>query len=366
MMKRLLIVPGAGRILTRVSGRPLLDYLERRYRRAVDSAVLVVSSSTSDAIRARLAAFGLNAAVVSQPDDAGEVDAILRAAPSVLAARPDRVWITWYDQIAIRPETIARLQALEQRDPDADVILPMARVHEPDTHFEFDDIGRVSTLLRRQQGDPMPAEGISHTGLFSLSRRAFLEDLRWFSADAKDFVPFLEGRKVVRFPAAADEAPGAAAPHIHPRVSIVPAGDGMRDRIARAAADFILIHDAGVECTGDETARMLQVLRDSDADIVHASRHITRRAAWSVAGSLIALAYSRKYLTDIRAPLRLYPKSLLLAMDLQNTGPGLGYEMLAKSLARGMRIVEVPVSEFAGIRAEGRKTGLKDWFRALR
>nr|MBA3950126.1 glycosyltransferase family 2 protein [Acidobacteriota bacterium] len=52
--------------------------------------------------------------------------------------------------------------------------------------------------------------------------------------------------------------------------------------------------------------------------------------------------------------------------DLQTTGFELDHEMTAKALRRGMKIVEVPISYFPRSRAEGKKIGVKDWFRAFR
>lgn len=461
-MKRLLIVPAAGRgsrlasaapkVLTRVAGRPMLDHLERLYRKVVNDTVVIAHPSFSAAVRSRLAAFGWKAQVLEQSEPTGMLDAILLAAPAVLAAKPDRVWITWCDQIAMRPESIARMMALEARDPDAGVIMPTSRSPEPYTHLELDDTGTVTRFLQRREGDTMPADGLSDAGFFSLSRRAFLEDLRWFAQETasgrgtseRNFVPFVVGQRLVTFPVTPIEATGVntpeelalVEPHVRPRVSIIiPAyneerfigtlleritavdlaplgfereiivvddrstdrtaeivaaidgvtlirmpvnggkGRAVREGIARASGELILIQDADLEYDPADYRPMLQALKDSGADIVYGSRYLRagRHAQQSLAAylggrslSLIALAFTGRYLTDTVTALKLYPRSLLLDMDLRTTGFELDHEMTAKALARGMTIVEVPISYFPRSRAEGKKIGLKDWFRALK
>ena len=461
-MKRLLIIPAAGRgsrlgssapkVLTRVSGRPMLDHLESLYRRSVGDLVVVAHPSFSREVRTRLAAFGWRGTVVEQAEPTGMLDAILLAAPAVLASQPDRVWITWCDQIAMRPESIARMRALEARDPDADVIMPVAHGPEPYTHLEFDETGHVTTFLQRREGDPMPVEGTSDAGFFSLSRRAFLEDLRWFASEGqqgsgtaeRNFVPFIVGRRVATFPVTPLEATGINTPeelrliesHLRPRISIViPAyneerfigtllerirqvdiaslgfdreiivvddcskdrtaeivaavegvtlvrmsvnggkGRAVREGIARATGELILIQDADLEYDPQDYRQMLQALRDSGADIVYGSRYLKtgKHAQQSFAAyaggrslSLIGWAFTGRFLTDTVTAYKLYPRSVLLAMDLETTGFELDHEMTAKSLARGLKIVEVPISYHPRSRAEGKKIGLKDWFRALR
>lgn len=472
-MTRLLIIPAAGRgsrlggdvpkVLAPVAGRPMLDHLERLYRHAVGHVVVVTHPSFSSRVRARLAAFGWGATVVEQASPTGMLDAILLAAPEVLARQPDRVWITWCDQIAIRPETIRRVQELEMRDREAGVIMPTARSVDPYIHFSFDETGRVTSLLQRREGDAMPAEGQSDAGFFSLSRRAFLEDLRWFAGHGatgagtaeRNFLPFLVDRRIVTIPVQPFEAIGvntpddarAVEPHVRPRLSIVvPAfnearfigtlleriiavdldalgfdreivvvddcstdgtaeivagvpgvtlvrmpvnggkGRAVREGIARASGDFVLIQDADLEYDPQDYRQMLTALQAGSADVVYGSRYLKRPGDGIVANlmsgkhpqqslpaylggqslSFIGAAFTGRYLTDTVTALKLYPRSVLVDMQLQTSGFELDHEMTAKTLARGLRIVEVPVSYFPRSRAEGKKIGLKDWFRALK
>jgi hypothetical protein len=60
------------------------------------------------------------------------------------------------------------------------------------------------------------------------------------------------------------------------------------------------------------------------------------------------------------------PRTLLDELDLQTTGFELDHEITSKVLARGCRIVEVPIQYFPRSREEGKKIGAKDWVRGLR
>jgi hypothetical protein len=53
-------------------------------------------------------------------------------------------------------------------------------------------------------------------------------------------------------------------------------------------------------------------------------------------------------------------------VDLQTTGFELDHEITSRLLARGLKIVEVPIRYAPRSREEGKKIGLRDWFIALR
>lgn len=315
-MTRLLIVPAAGSILTRVSGRPRLDHLERLYRRAAGQAVLVAPKAAADAIRARLAAFGLSAAVIDQPEPASLVDQILLAAPGVLASGADRIWITWCDRVAIGPGTITRLRELEERDPDAEAIVPILEEHADG--IERDETGRLSGL---------PPDATA--GLFSLSRRAYLEDLRWYAPEATDFLPFFHGRRVATF---------AATPvaDVSPRVSIVANGRGLRDRVIRSGADLILLHEEDVRFRSEDQDTLIRALMDAQADLV-------------VGGG----------------PLMLCPRTLLLNMDLEGESAGLARAIERRALRVGMTIARVEVLAARAAETARRANPVMAWLQRL-
>jgi hypothetical protein len=71
------------------------------------------------------------------------------------------------------------------------------------------------------------------------------------------------------------------------------------------------------------------------------------------------------YLTDTVTALKLFPRTLLPSLSLETKGFETDHEITAKVLARGLRIVEVPVRYKPRSREEGKKIGLRDWFVAV-
>ena len=220
-MTRLLIVPAAGRgsrlggsrpkPLVEVNGRTMLDHLADLYRPHVHHVVVVAHPDFAGEIAAWARAQG-NASVVTQQHPTGMLDAILLAAPVVLARDPQAIWITWADQIGVLPATVERLAAAGAQRPEPAVALPTVRRADPYTHFERDAAGRLSRFLQRREGDPMPGEGESDMGLFALARTTFDRDLAEYAGTVvpaagtgeRNFVPFVpwlaQRKPVVTFP----------------------------------------------------------------------------------------------------------------------------------------------------------------------
>jgi len=94
-------------------------------------------------------------------------------------------------------------------------------------------------------------------------------------------------------------------------------------------------------------------------------RHAKQSLAAYLGGrslSLVMLACTGHYITDTVTALKLFPRTLLPSLALETTGFETDHEITAKVLARGLRIVEVPVSYFPRSKEEGKKIGLADWF----
>jgi bifunctional UDP-N-acetylglucosamine pyrophosphorylase / glucosamine-1-phosphate N-acetyltransferase len=221
-MNRALIIPAAGvgsrlrsslpKVLFPVNGRPMLDYLFALYGAEVQRVVLVVRPVHLAQVREACAAAApvpCDFAVQEQPT--GMLDAILLARDSLASDPPERVWITWCDQITIRPETVDRLR----REHAPALVLPTAMRREPYIHLARDPAGRITHVLHRREGDAMPDEGETDAGLFSLSRAAYFDLLPAFAAEPTPhgaatrernflpFIPWLHARAEVRtFPCA--------------------------------------------------------------------------------------------------------------------------------------------------------------------
>jgi len=209
----------------------MLDWLLDLYRGVIDRAIIVVHPSFADQIRAYGETTGARLEYQVQATPTGMLDAILRAAPTVASSDASRILITWCDQVAIHPQTVARLTTLSDTQPAAALVMPTARQSDPYIHLDRDTTGRIVRVLHRREGDRLPPAGESDMGLFSLSRDAFLNDLASFASSAgtggatgeRNFLPFIpwiaaQG-EIVTFPCVdAIEAVGVNTPEELQRV----------------------------------------------------------------------------------------------------------------------------------------------------
>lgn len=231
---RVIVLPAAGtgsrlgsplpKVLHPVAGRPMLAHLAALHRPWIDRWHVVVRPDDRPAVEAACAALDLPATLHVQPEPIGMLDAVLRPLDAVRADAPAGVWITWCDQVGIRPETLARLAGAPAGGTT--VTLPTCRRAEPYIHFDRDEAGRIAYVRHRREGEAMPAIGEGDAGLFALSAAAYLDELPRYAAapDAaggvtgeRNFLPFLvwieRTGRVTTFPCLdADESIGVNTP----------------------------------------------------------------------------------------------------------------------------------------------------------
>ena len=152
-------------------------------------------------------------------------------------------------------------------------------------------------------------------------------------------------------------------------------GAAVREGITRATGDYLIIQDADLEYDPQDYLPMMQAILDRRADVVYGSRYVGRgrHAGQSLMAylggrslSLVGWAMTGLYLTDTVTALKLFPRALLPSLNLETRGFETDHEITAKVLARGLRIVEVPVRYMPRSREEGKKIGARDWFVAVR
>ncbi|MEO7276315.1 MAG: NTP transferase domain-containing protein [Vicinamibacterales bacterium] len=220
----LLVIPAAGvgsrlraavpKALALVGGRPMLDWLIELYQPHVSALALVVSPSHAGWIgdHARRVAT-LPVDVFQQAQPTGMLDAVLAARPAVEHSLASRIWVTWCDQIAIDPRTLANLA--DARYAHTALTMPTVWRRKPYIHFDRDAAGRISYVRQRREGDEMPHRGEGDAGVFNFSRAAYLDDL---CAYASTLVPgaMTGERNLLPFiPWLAQRAPVATFPCAH-------------------------------------------------------------------------------------------------------------------------------------------------------
>lgn len=205
----MLLIPAAGRgtrlggsqpkLLTPVAGRAMIDWILDRHTRFVQSIVIVVNPADTSKVHQHLDDRYIDIRLVEQPTPTGMLDAILLGASAVRVAKPQRVWMTWCDQVGISASTVNALAELDAASPAPEVILPVAQQRSPYIHFDRTADGRLTRVRQRREGDDMPSTGTSDSGLFSLSIDAFERWLPDYAATAasapctgeRNFLPFL-------------------------------------------------------------------------------------------------------------------------------------------------------------------------------
>jgi bifunctional UDP-N-acetylglucosamine pyrophosphorylase/glucosamine-1-phosphate N-acetyltransferase len=221
-MSRLLIIPAAGRgsrlrtdlpkPLYPVAGKPLIDYVLDLYQEQVDHIVLVLHSSFADQVEAHCQARMASIEIALQHNADGMLPAILLAHGNVTRHQPDHVWISWCDQIAVRHGTIDRLAQISEGELAPAMTIPTVTRPKPYIHFERNSAGTISQVLQRREHAAMPQVGEGDSGVFCLTRSAYLEDLVAFSkqvvpgtgtgeANFLPFIPWLAAKaRVETFP----------------------------------------------------------------------------------------------------------------------------------------------------------------------
>jgi bifunctional UDP-N-acetylglucosamine pyrophosphorylase/glucosamine-1-phosphate N-acetyltransferase len=208
-VERLLIVPAAGagtrlgmsvpKLLVPVDGVPMISRVLGLYADLASRAVIVVQPAALPDVRQGITKTPMPVDFVAQEQPTGMLDAILLAAPFVERWRPNRVWITWCDQIALLPTTLEKLRDVDDAVPAPALALATCRTRDPYVHLQRDSSGRITRVLHRREGDDLPDIGESDAGLFDLSLTAFSNELPAYAArpqigkrtGERNFVPFV-------------------------------------------------------------------------------------------------------------------------------------------------------------------------------
>ncbi len=142
-------------------------------------------------------------------------------------------------------------------------------------------------------------------------------------------------------------------------------GAAIRTGLSRARGDLVLIQDADLEYNPTEWPRLLEPILAGEAQVVYGARFIQERLSprFCLESRLLALATNLLYDTSLRDMLtgyKVFDRRVLDSIVLESDGFEFEPEVTAKTLRRGHRIHEVPISYVSRRRAEGRKYTWKD------
>ncbi len=162
-------------------------------------------------------------------------------------------------------------------------------------------------------------------------------------------------------------------------------GEAVKTGIKHATGDYIIIQDADLEYDPDDYVPMIKELLSDEVSVVYGSRYLKypdkgklvnlitskhRKQSWGAylggqSLSFVGLFFTGHYISDTVTALKLFKRDAIKALELETCGFELDHEISSKILACGYSINEVPIKYFPRSKEEGKKIGLKDWFKAL-
>ena len=144
-------------------------------------------------------------------------------------------------------------------------------------------------------------------------------------------------------------------------------GAGVRNGIARATGDIIIIQDADLEYDPRDYPTLIRPIQEGRVKVVYGSRFIGPRKNmlflhW-IGNQLLTLITNILFdstLSDMETCYKVLRADLAKSLNLKSDGWGIDPEITAKVLKRGNRIFEVPISYYGREYYEGKKISWRD------
>lgn len=151
-------------------------------------------------------------------------------------------------------------------------------------------------------------------------------------------------------------------------------GAALRTGFAAARGPYVIVQDADLEYDPAEYPRLLAPVLQDKADVVYGSRFAGSSAHrvlyfWHSAGNrfitLLSNMFSNVNLTDVETCYKLFRKSVLDQITIEEDRFGFEVEITAKVSRRKARMYEVGISYYGRTYDEGKKIGWRDGVRAV-
>ena len=151
-------------------------------------------------------------------------------------------------------------------------------------------------------------------------------------------------------------------------------GAAVRTAIAAASGDICLIQDADFEYNPADIPSLLLPFAEEGADAVFGSRYMSapyrralmyRHTLMNKGLTTLSNWFTDLHLTDMETGYKAINTVLLKSIPIRSSDFRFEVEITFKLAKRGARIFEVPIRYLPRTRAEGKKIGAKDGFKAL-
>jgi bifunctional UDP-N-acetylglucosamine pyrophosphorylase/glucosamine-1-phosphate N-acetyltransferase len=174
------LIPAAGRgtrlgfdkpkILFPVGGATILKRLIELLEPVCAEFVFVLSPDGAALVGPEIRRLvGERGRVAIQQSPRGMGDAV---ASGLTELRTDHMAIVWGDQVALKRASLEFSMRLLEGPLRPEAVCPTLVRKAPYIHFERDACGKITRVLQQREGDVLPAEGESDSGVFFFRRNA--------------------------------------------------------------------------------------------------------------------------------------------------------------------------------------------------